>query len=161
MMTVLGKVAIRQSRPADTPTLTAILYDTFVSTWLPYISAEAAEAFRKSNRPAEYVNKRGHEFWVAERDSEIIGFVDWQKDFVNALHVHTRFARTGAGTCLMGKAEIEIARLGFLVARLETDTFNTASQSFYAKLGYEERERYPDLEWDSGLTTILLVKRLG
>ncbi len=160
-MAVLGKLSIRRSRPGDAPILMAILYDTFESTWRPNISAQAAEAYRKADRPADYVNKRGQEFWVVERDSELIGFVDWQEDFVNALHVRTRFARSGAGTCLMDKAEAEIARQGFISARLETDTFNTASQSFYAKRGYEERERYRDLEWNSGLTTILLVKRLG
>ena len=43
----------------------------------------------------------------------------------------------------------------------ETDTFNVRSQAFYAARGYQEARRYPDTEWDSGLTTILLVKSLG
>ena len=44
--------------------------------------------------------------------------------------------------------------------QLETDTFNLRSQAFYAKRGYQELDRYPDGEWNSGLTTLLLAKRL-
>ena len=40
------------------------------------------------------------------------------------------------------------------------DSFNTRSQAFYAARGYREADRYPDLEWNSGLTTLLLVKPL-
>jgi len=50
---------------------------------------------------------------------------------------------------------------GVELARLETDTFNTQSQGFYLALGYREADRYPDLEWHSGFTTILYVKTLS
>ena len=50
---------------------------------------------------------------------------------------------------------------GVTLARLETDTFNTQSQGFYLALGYREADRYPDLEWHSGFTTILYVKPLS
>ena len=61
----------------------------------------------------------------------------------------------------MDRAEAEIAKSGFGSARLETDTFNLASQAFYRSRGYREAGRYPDQEWNSGLTTILFVKALG
>jgi len=95
---------------------------------------------------------------VCESAEGVMGFVDWQGDFVNALHVRGVQARSGVGTCLMDKAEAEIRKSGFLAARLETDTFNTVSQQFYAKRGYKEAGRYPDTEWSSDLVTILLVK---
>ncbi len=88
------------------------------------------------------------------------GFVHWEGDFVHALHVHADHARTGAGTQLMDFAEGEIARAGHPAARLETDTFNTRSQAFYSARGYVETDRYPDLEWNSNLTTLLLEKGL-
>ncbi|MGY9050407.1 MAG: GNAT family N-acetyltransferase, partial [Rhodobacterales bacterium] len=91
----------------------------------------------------------------------VIGLVDWQDDFVHALHVHSAHARSGAGTALMDLAEAEIARAGFSAARLETDTFNMRSQAFYAARGYIEKDRYPDLEWNSNLTSILLEKVLA
>jgi GNAT superfamily N-acetyltransferase len=152
---------IRLARPADAPALRAILHDTFESTWLPNISPTAAQAFRDEDRPAVYVTARGHAFWVAERDGAVIGFVDWQGDFVNALHVHSSHARSGVGALLMDKAEAQIRATDHAAARLETDTFNAASQAFYARRGYVEAGRYPDQEWNSDLTTILLVKPLA
>jgi ribosomal protein S18 acetylase RimI-like enzyme len=154
------KIVLRSARPDDAPVLRAILHDTFESTWLPQISPSAADAFRREDRPAAYVAARGLEFCVAERDGDIIGFVDWEDDFVNALHVRSRCARSGIGTRLMDWAEAAIAADGFATVRLETDTFNARSQAFYAARSYVEADRYPDAEWDSGLTTILLLKTL-
>ena len=119
-----------------------------------------AKAFRDEDRPAAYVARRGHEFWVCHCSEYIVGFVDWQGDFVNALHVRGSYSRSGVGSRLMDKAEAEIRKSGFTAARLETDTFNRVSQQFYAKRGYTEADRYPDTEWDSDLVTILLVKAL-
>lgn len=149
---------IRRATRADREAIIAVSYDTFESTWLPQLTDEAARAFRDEDRPRQYAAERGDLFWVAERDGAVIGFVDWQEDFVNALHVRGAHARTGAGSALMDKAEAEIARAGHARVRLETDTFNQRSQAFYAARGYIERDRYPDTEYDSGLTTLLLVK---
>nr|WP_321362552.1 GNAT family N-acetyltransferase [uncultured Hyphomonas sp.] len=124
------------------------------------MTAAAAEAYRQGNRPAEYVDARGLEFHVATHGGVVAGFVHWEGDFVHALHVHADHARTGAGTQLMDFAEGEIARAGHPAARLETDTFNTRSQAFYSARGYVETDRYPDLEWNSNLTTLLLEKGL-
>jgi GNAT superfamily N-acetyltransferase len=155
-----AKLLVRQALPADASSLRAILHDTYESTWLPNVTAAAARAFRDEDRPAAYVAARGEQFWVAEHDGQPVGFVDWEGDFVNALHVRSSHARMGIGGLLMDRAEAEIASAGFAAARLETDTFNTRSQSFYAARGYGEVDRYPDKEWSSGLTTILLMKPL-
>jgi ribosomal protein S18 acetylase RimI-like enzyme len=151
---------IRSARANDAAALKAILYDTFESTWRPAITAAAAEAFVVADRPAAYIAARGANFWVAERGGVIVGLCDWQDDFVNALHVLGGHARTGVGQLLMDKAEAAIAAAGFEAARLETDTFNTRARRFYAGRGYAEIDQYPDLEWGSGLTTVLLRKSL-
>lgn len=151
---------LRPAHATDAVRLRAILHDTFESTWLPQINRAAAEAFRREDRPARYVAERGLRFRVAEREGQVVGFVDWEEDFVNALHVHSSCIRTGVGAHLMDLAEHEIAKAGFASVRLETDTFNTRSQAFYAARGYREADRYPDQEWNSGLTTLLLVKPL-
>ena len=151
---------VRPARPADAEALKAILYDTFESTWRPQITASAAQAFLDEARPAAFVAERGLEFQVAERDGEVVGFVYWESDFVHSLHVRSSHARSGVGAALMVLAEAEIARAGFQSVRLETDTFNQRSQAFYAARGFREAGRYPDEEWNSGLTTLLLVKPL-
>jgi GNAT superfamily N-acetyltransferase len=154
-------IQVRRSRPDDATALRAILRDTFESTWRPNVTAAAAQAFLDEDRPAAYVGERGLEFWVAEVEGEVVGLVHWQNDFVHALHVRASHARRGVGARLMDLTEAEIAGAGFAAALLETDTFNHRSQAFYAARGYQEARRYPDAEWRSGLTTILLVKSLG
>lgn len=154
-------ILIRKARPEDGAALKAILRDTFESTWLPQLTPESAEAFRSQDRPAAYVGDRGLLFVVAEVDGAVVGFVDREGDFVNALHVQASHARSGVGGRLMDHAEAAMAADGHTQARLETDTFNIRSQAFYAKRGYREADRYPDEEWNSGLTTLLLVKPLG
>ena len=57
-------------------------------------------------------------------------------------------------------AEEAIRAAGFPQVRLETDTFNERAQSVYKAVGYVEKDRYPDDEWDSGFTTVLFEKRL-
>ncbi len=156
-----ARLILRRAEPSDLPGLQAILHDTFQSTWRPQITPTAAQAFLTEDRPSVYVGERGLLFQVAERAGEVVGFVDWQGDFVNALHVRTAHARTGVGAALMQLAEAAIARAGHPAVRLETDTFNARSRAFYAARGYAEADRYPDTEWNSGLVTLLLVKRLA
>ncbi|HJV40076.1 GNAT family N-acetyltransferase [Caulobacter sp.] len=160
-MTIRPIPLVRRARPSDAAALRDILHDTYARTWLPQVTPDAARAFLEEDRPAAYVAERGEAFWVAEWDGQVAGFVDWDADFVKALHVRSSRARLGIGARLMDKAEAEIAAAGYLAARLETDTFNIVSQAFYAARGYRESDRYPDREWDSGLTTLLLVKTLG
>ena len=160
-MTGPGDILIRPSRPEDAEALRAILRDTFESTWRPNLSEAAAQAFLTEDRPGAYVHERGVWFWVAEVAGQVVGLVDWEGDFINALHVRADHARQGVGARLMDHAEAGIAESGNAEARLETDTFNTRSQAFYAARGYREAGRYPDEEWTSGLTTVLLVKALG
>lgn len=118
-------------------------------------------AYRADDRPKAYWDERGAHFWLAETGGEVAGLVDWKGDFVNALHVRASHARAGIGSMLMNHAEAAIAADGFGAVRLETDTFNTRSQAFYAGRGFVEVDRYPDLEWNSGLTTLLLSKSLN
>ena len=154
-------IRLRPAKLEDAAALRATLLDTFESTWRPNITDAAAAAFLSEDRPAAYVGEKGLEFLVAEREDEVVGFVHWEGDFVHAVHVRSYHARQGVGARLMDHAEAAMKRGGCASARLETDTFNARSQAFYASRGYVEAGRYPDEEWNSGLTTLLLVKALA
>jgi ribosomal protein S18 acetylase RimI-like enzyme len=155
------EIALRRARPADRAAMKAILRATFESTWRPAISRAAAEDYLAADRGGAYVDRFGGDFWVAERDGEIVGLAHWRGDFIDALHVRPGHARRGIGRLLLALAEQEIAKARFAQAWLETDTFNEGACAFYVAQGYLETDRYPDQEWRSGLTTILFVKQLS
>ena len=156
------RAEIRVSRAGadDFTALKQVLRETYIETWLPNLTAEAARAYETTDRSGAYVDRRGLEFWVAKLGDEVLGLVDFDGNFVNALHVRPSSARRGIGSRLMDRAETEIRKAGFATARLETDTFNLDSQAFYKAREYQEIDRYPDEEWDSGFTTLLFEKRL-
>ena len=124
------------------------------------MNAAAAERHIRSGRQARYVDDGIEAFWLAELGGQVVGMAHWHGGFVEALHVRSQYRRMGVGRQLLAIAEGEMRRAGLPSARLETDSFNEASRSFYAALGYVELDRYPDTEWDCGFTTILLEKRL-
>lgn len=138
-----------------------ILRDTFESTWRPQITESSIRRYIETDIGGRFVERCGADMLVAEIEGEIAGLIHCVDDFVDALHVPSNFQRKGVGRRLMGRAERDMAAKGFRQARLETDTFNEQSQSFYKALGYVEMGRYPDEEWQSGLTTVLFEKAFG
>jgi ribosomal protein S18 acetylase RimI-like enzyme len=154
-------ITIRPWRLDDFDAVKNILDDTFARTWLPQLTPEAIEVYRESGEPVGYIDEMGPAFFVAEIDDEVVGMLHWEHDFVHALHVPAVHQRKGIARALMAFAEGGMRADGIELARLETDTFNTQSQGLYLALGYREADRYPDLEWHSGFTTILYVKPLA
>lgn len=140
--------------------MTAVLDDTFRSTWAPQLRPEALERRLREQPARAYVRDKGEAFFVAVDDAAIVGMVHWEGDFIHALHVAGSAQGRGIGRELLAHAERAIAE-HHAAARLETDTFNTRARAFYAAGGYREVDSYPDQEWDSGLTTLLLEKSLG
>jgi ribosomal protein S18 acetylase RimI-like enzyme len=157
------EIVLRNARASDVAALTSILMQTYHATWAPMLRPEAAAAFASGERTQAYVQAHWPEFTVATRggqDDAVVGMVHAQGDFIDALHVAPSQQRRGIGVLLLAHAEAHMRAQGHRVARLETDTFNTQSRAFYARQGYAEVATYPDEEWDSGFTTVLLTKAL-
>lgn len=151
---------LRAWRPDDREAVLALLEETFQHTWQPQLDVAAIEAYRRDRVAEHYVDVHGARFLIAECDGRVAGFVHHDAGFVEALHVTRRQRRRGIARRLMTAAEAEMRAQGIALASLETDTFNTESQALYLALGYHEVARYPDLEWNSGLTTIRYEKAL-
>ncbi len=149
-------ISIRRAGPADAEAILRILGETYEATWKPALSAEAIARFEASAHTAAYVRERLAHFQVAC----IVGLLDWRDDFIDALHVSPGQQRRGIGAVLLDHAEQKIRAAGFSQARLETDTFNHQARAFYGKHGYAEVDFYPDEEWHSGFTTVLMIKPL-
>lgn len=154
-------VLVRRATGVDKEALIRILDTTFTDTWLPQLTPAAVQRYRTANATEHFVDEALAEIRVAEIDGRVVGFVYWEADFIDALHVLPAARRRGVARALMQLAEAEIGRAGFRQVRLETDTFNAGSQGLYLSLGYREQDRYPDTEWDSGFTTILFIKSLA
>lgn len=153
-------ILIRRAEPADADAVLRILGETYEATWKPALSAEAILSFESSAHTATYVRERLAYFEVACLDGEVVGLLDWRDDFIDALHVSPRHQRLGIGAALLRHAETAIAGAGYAHIRLETDTFNQQARAFYGKHGYAEIDFYPDEEWHSGFTTVLINKDL-
>jgi len=151
----------RLAEPADQAALVALLTDTYRGTWLPQLRAEVAERFERERRLDRYVAECREQFWLAVQDRQVVGMVHWRGDFLEALHVFRACQGRGIGGALLELAEARMRSAGIDVARLETDTFNLQSRAFYRKHGYAEVAEYPDTEWDSGFTTVLMRKHLS
>lgn len=152
---------LRPFRPGDEAGVIAVLDDTFKSTWAPQLRPAALERQLRDQPARAYVANMASAFVLAVEDEQVLGMVHWDGDFIHALHVTGAAQRRGVGRALLAHAEQAMAAAGERAARLETDTFNTRSRAFYAANGYREIDSYPDEEWDSGLTTLLLEKPLG
>ncbi|MFV3308795.1 GNAT family N-acetyltransferase [Pseudomonas sp. NY15181] len=153
-------ILIRRAEPADADAIQRILGETYEATWKPELTAEAVARFESSAHTAAYVRERLTFFRVACLGGEVVGLLDWRDDFIDSLHVSPRQQRMGIGVALLRHAEDEIARAGHRQVRLETDTFNRQARAFYGKHGYAEVDFYPDEEWHSGFTTVLMSKAL-
>jgi len=153
-------ISLRHARPDDSAKLQAILQSTYEDTWLPRLSPEAIAERQDTRSLNEYVARIGQDALLAEIDGEVLGMIYWNGDFIDAVHVLRAGRRRGIAGVLMDAAEDAMRKAGVQRARLETDTFNTGSQAFYLARGYVEMDRYPDLEWNSGFTTILYEKAL-
>jgi len=156
-----GRITVRKARLSDLVALKKVLRETFEGTWLPHITQASAQRYVETDLGGHYVEESWPEFTIAEIDGEIAGLIHWRGDFIEALHVRASRQGQGVGGRLLAHAEQAIRAAGFRQARLETDTFNERAQSVYKAVGYVEKDRYPDDEWDSGFTTVLFEKWLG
>lgn len=153
-------ILIRPFRLGDEAGVVALLDDTFHSTWAPQLRPQALEQRLREQPGRAYVREMGEAFVLAVKGEQVLGMIHWEGDFIHALHVIGAAQRSGVGRALLAHAEQAMAAASVAAARLETDTFNTRSRAFYAANGYREIDSYPDEEWDSGLTTLLLEKPL-
>ena len=154
-------IELRAAQASDVAALKRVLRDTFEGTWLPHITPASARRYAEQDIGNRYVDRNWQGFVVAEVDGEVAGLLHRRGDFIEALHVRASHQGQGIGRRLLSHAEQVMAAEGFAQARLETDTFNLPAQTLYKAVGYVEKDRYPDDEWDSGFTTILFEKKFG
>lgn len=156
-----GQITVRKAQQGDVAALKQVLHETFEGTWLSHITEASAQRYIETDIGGRYVEEYWPDFTVAEIAGEIAGLIHWRGDFIEAVHVRAGRQGQGVGGRLLAHAEQTIRAAGFPQVRLETDAFNERAQGVYKAVGYVEKDRYPDDEWDSGFTTVLFEKWLG
>lgn len=151
---------IRSALPQDHAAVLALLAETFADTWRPQLTAQTIADYHANRAAERYVDAQLAQWLVAELDGEVLGFAGRSAGFVDSLHVSAHGRRRGTARALMQALETAMRGEGLALASLETDTFNIGSKALYLALGYREVARYPDEEWNSGLTTIRYGKAL-
>ncbi len=76
--------------------------------------------------------------WVAEAESQVIGFVVVKGDEVEQIYVDRKARGTGAAAMLLRKAEAEIRSAGHSYAWLAVVEGNQRARAFYSRLGWRD-----------------------
>ncbi|MGE8368787.1 MAG: N-acetyltransferase family protein [Cupriavidus sp.] len=112
MHTPSSSPQIRRAGPSDAQAVAAILTETYLTTWQPQLTPEAAMRFAQCDKIGDYVRSRLAEFHLACVNGTVAGMVDWENDFVWALHVSPRWQARGLGSTLLAHAEAAMAAAG-------------------------------------------------
>jgi GNAT superfamily N-acetyltransferase len=112
--------------------------------------------------PAHYLNERGSHFWVAERDSEIVGIVGVQRRTdeeaeLRRMSVASGSRRLGIGQKLLEICEKYCRDQGYCRVRLTSARFLRPAISMYRARGYKQVGKGQDAH---GLG-IHFIKQLG
>ena len=153
-------VAVRRAHEGDKRSIVRLLHRSWETTWKPRVTAACTRRYYETEHARRFVATVWRGMIVADLGGALVGMVHTLGDQVTALHVDPDHRRRGIGRLLMDRAEREIAERGYRAARLETDDFNLVARAFYAGRGYVEVRRYPDTEYESGVTTLELRKDL-
>ncbi|MDR5638679.1 GNAT family N-acetyltransferase [Thermosynechococcus sp. JY1334] len=92
----------------------------------------------------DYYHRRGGQFWVVERASEVVGtiaFYPIQRGEaaveIRKMYLHPRVRGQGLGTFLLHHLEVAIAAAGYRKIWIETASIMTTAVHLYEKAGYQ------------------------
>ena len=124
---------IRRANPADAESLAAIRRRAIRALAVPTISLEEAEKWARqitAGRIARAI--QDHEVWVAV-ETDVIGWVEVDRNCIAALYVSPSHARTGIGSALLAHTENSILTSGSTAVYLDA---SRNALDFYLRRGY-------------------------
>ena len=86
----MSTITIRPALPEDADAIVRILGQTYEATWKPVLTPAAVARFESSGSTLRYVDERLCAMHVAVSGAEVAGLIDWDGDFIDALHVSPR-----------------------------------------------------------------------
>ena len=127
--------SLRHARTADAATLADLRREAILTLAAPIMGAERARSWADS--AAEDRVRRAidhHEVWVAECEGAVVGWIEIDRDRVEALYVRPAAACCGIGSSLLLRAEGLLRAAGYTHARLEA---SANAERFYLRRGFE------------------------
>lgn len=125
---------IREHRPADIPEISRLFFNTVRRINVRDYTQEQLRAWAPTIYPAAYWAERfrTRKVFVAERDNEIRGFVEFENSgHIDCFYVHHQYQGKGVGSALFARIEEEARRYG--VRRLYAEVSLTARAFFEGK----------------------------
>lgn len=127
MRRTASAIAIRAARPSDKREVRAVLARIWVDDYIP-------AAFD------DWVRDRRGGLWLAMLDGRVVGIaklsVDGDEAWLHGLRVDPAHRREGVATALLRHRLARARRLGARVARLDTDSGNTAVKRMMQRHGF-------------------------
>lgn len=145
--------SIRKFRPSDL----GALYAIDQSCYSPAIAYSLAEL-------RWYLKLPGAACFLAENRKEILGFIlsahKGSHGHIITIDVVAHQRRSGVGTALLARAEIELGDAGTTEVWLETATDNEPAIAFWHRHGYRTRGRMKHY-YPGGIDAFAMSKRLN
>jgi len=154
-----SEIVIRSAEQQDVPALVRLLRRSWLVTWAPSLPFEAAQAFATAAPARRHAENEWHSFVVAPREDVLLGMVQTDRDFIEALHVDPSCWNDRVGSKLLNEAERQIART-YAVARLEVRSFNARARTFYTRRGWTEVRQYRATECGSPVVNVEMQRTL-
>jgi putative acetyltransferase len=131
--------AIRRATPSDAPAILSAHVQAIRQTCHTHYNAEQIEAWAGPKKAQDYANAmaRGEAMFVAEMDSQIVGFAAIDRETIKAVYVLPMAQHRGVGAALLAAVEGEARANGVGNVSLES-TVNAVS--FYESHGYQRGE---------------------
>lgn len=95
--------------------------------------------------------------WLIQDSKKVIGYIvltfgyslefHGRDAFIDELYIRESYRRQGVGTNTLKFVEDVCPSLGIEALHLEVDRKNTAAQSLYRKVGFEDHDRYLMTKW--------------
>lgn len=133
-------LVLRRAKPEDNDAIGCVHVRAIKGICASHYAPEEIEVWAKPRKPDHYIQSvRNKEFYVAEENSDVIGFgvLNQASGEIEAVYVMPETARRGIGKEILRKLEERAQDLGLKSLHLDS---SLNAVSFYQSAGFEPQE---------------------
>ncbi|MBD3355433.1 GNAT family N-acetyltransferase [Candidatus Woesearchaeota archaeon] len=149
---------IRKFRKEDAKKASYMVRKSITKSLPEVYNKKVIEFLHKKNTPAEIIRKSKEvDYFVAQKESCIIGIIGLKDNEVKKFFVNPRYFRKGIGTKLLKRVEKEAKKRNIKKLKVHGSLF---AEKFYKKKGFKEIKRVKRGPKASQWTDILMEKKI-